>query len=122
MYKQLNISKYSTFIEFHINWTRKYIFINKIKEYKSVNLCRHVYELEKPSPPLGPPPPQSSISRNKDHKRKEIFGRTQSYPKGQRDVDSSICKLRQQWTIVSFLFKSSPSMYPRGSLYNTPKG
>ena len=49
----------------HLNahhWTGKDISINKIKDYISEKLCRHVYELEKPIPPPGPPPPQSSIS------------------------------------------------------------
>ena len=63
MYKQLNIYMDSIFIQLHINWIGKDISINKIKDYKSDNLCRHVYELEKPSPPPRPPPPQSSISR-----------------------------------------------------------
>ena len=53
---------------------------------------------------------------------KASLGRTQSAPKGQRDADSSICKLWQQWTIVSLLFNSSSSMYPRGSLYSTQRG
>ena len=43
----------------HINWTGKYISINKIRYYKSDNLYRHIYESEKSSPPPGPPPPQS---------------------------------------------------------------
>ena len=40
----------------------KDISINKIRDYISDNLCRHVYEPEKMSPRPGPPPPQSSIS------------------------------------------------------------
>ena len=118
MYKQLNISMDSILIQMHINWTGKYISINKIGYYNSNNLYRHIYEPEKPSPP----PPQSYISRWKAHKTKEILGRTQSAPKGQRDANSSIFKLWQQWTIVYLLFNSSPSMYPRGSLYRTPRG
>ena len=34
------------------------------------NLCRHICEPEKLSPPHGPPPPQSSISQQKYHKTK----------------------------------------------------
>ena len=82
----------SIFIQLHINWTGKDISMNKIRDYKSDNLCRHVYEPEKPSPP----PPQSSISRYQAHKTKARLGRTQSSPKGQRDADSSTSKLRQQ--------------------------
>ena len=63
MYKQLNISMDSIFIQLHIKWIGKYISINQIRDYTSDNLCRHICELEKSSPPLGPPPPQSSISR-----------------------------------------------------------
>ena len=62
MYKQLNISMDSIFIQLHINWTGKDISNNKIRYYKSDNLCWHVYEPEKPSPPPGSPPPQSSLS------------------------------------------------------------
>ena len=62
MYKQLNISMDSTFIQFHIKWTGKDISINQIRDYTSDNLCRHICELEKLSPPPEPPPPQSSIS------------------------------------------------------------
>ena len=46
----------------HINWTGKDISINKIRDYNSDNLCWHFCELEKPSHPPRPPPPQSSIS------------------------------------------------------------
>ena len=63
MYKQLNISMDSAFIQFHIKWTRKYISINQIRDYTSDNLCRHICEPEKLSPQPGPPPPQSCISR-----------------------------------------------------------
>ena len=63
MYKQLNISMDSIFIQLHINWTGKDISINKIRDYNSDNLCWHAYEPEKPSLPPWPPPPQSSISR-----------------------------------------------------------
>ena len=122
MYKKLNISMDSIFIQMHINWKGKYISINKIRDYKSDNLCQKFYEPEKPSPPPWPLPPQYSISRQQAHKTKKRLGRTQSAPKGQRDVDSSTRNLRQQWTIVSLLFNSSSSMYPRGSLYSTPKG
>ena len=31
-------------------------------------------------------------------------------------------KVRQQWTIVFLLFNSSPSMYPKGSLYSASMG
>ena len=31
-------------------------------------------------------------------------------------------KLWQQWTIVFLLFNSSPSMYPKGSLYSASMG
>ena len=83
MYNQLNISMDSIFIQLHINWIRKDISINKIRDYKSDNLYRHVYEPEKPSPPPGPPPLQSSISM-------ESLGReAMCAPKGQRDADSS---------------------------------
>ena len=73
MYKQLNISMDSIFIQMHINWTGKDISINKIRYYKSDNIYRHVYELEKLSPPLGPPPPQSSISRQQAHKQRKAW-------------------------------------------------
>ena len=49
----------------HINWTGQDISINKIRDYNSDNLCRHVYESEKPSLPPGPPPPQSSTLDSK---------------------------------------------------------
>ena len=45
------------------NWIGKDISINKIKDYNSDNLCRHVYKPKKSSLPPGPLPPQSSISR-----------------------------------------------------------
>ena len=61
MYKQLNISMDSSFIQLHIKWAGKDISINQIKDYISDNLCRHVSEPEKLSPPPGPPPPQYSI-------------------------------------------------------------
>ena len=57
------IHGYNIHIQMHINWIGKDISINKIRDYNSDNLCRHVYEPEKPSPPLGPPPPPSSISQ-----------------------------------------------------------
>ena len=63
MYKQLNISMDSIFIQMHIIGHEKDISINQIRDYTSDNLCQYVCELEKSSPPLGPPPPQSSISR-----------------------------------------------------------
>ena len=85
------------------------------------NLCQHVWEPEKLSPPPGPPPPQSSISQYKSHSKGKL-GKKTKCSKGQRDADSSTCRLRQQWTIVSLLFNSSLSMYSRGSLYSTPKG
>ena len=77
------------------NWTRKYISINKIRDYKGDNLGQHVYKQEKPSPPPGPPPPQLSISQLQAHKEKGIFGRILSAPKGQRDADSSIRKTEE---------------------------
>ena len=46
MYKQLNIYMDSIFIQLHISLTGKDISINKIRYYKSDNLCRHVYELK----------------------------------------------------------------------------
>ena len=63
MYKQVNTSMDSIFIfKMYMNWTGKDISINKIRGYNSDNLCRPVYKPEKPSPPLRPTPPQSSIS------------------------------------------------------------
>ena len=63
MYKQLNISMDSIFIQLHIKLIGKYISINKIRDYNEYNLYRHVCESKKPNPLLGPPPPQSSISQ-----------------------------------------------------------
>ena len=121
VYKKLNISMDSIFIQMHINWTRKDISINKIKDYNSDNLCQHVYKLEKPSSPPGTPPPQSSISRQQAHKEKSSLGIPQSDPKGQRDTDSSISKLRYQWTIVSLLFNFSSFNVSKGFLIQHSK-
>ena len=67
------------------------ISINKKKRYNNENLCQNFFKPEKPSPPPGPPPLQSSISQWKAYKAKAILGRaTLCAPKGQRDVDSSI--------------------------------
>ena len=66
------------------------ISINK-SEINSEKLYRYFCEPEKPSPPLRPPPLQSSISQYKSHKEKEILGRAAlCAPKGQRDAESSI--------------------------------
>ena len=50
-------------------WTGKDISINQIRDYISDNLYRHVYEPKK----LSPPPPQSSISRQKYHKQSQAW-------------------------------------------------
>ena len=80
------------------------------------NLYRHVCELEKLSPPPGPPPLNSELTS------KGKLGKNTKFSKGQRDAESSISKLRQQWTIVFLLFNSSSSMYPKGSLYSPSLG
>ena len=73
MYKKLNISMDSIFIQLHIKWTGKHISINQIIDYNSDILCRHVCELEKLSPAPGPPPLQSSISRQQAHKKRQTW-------------------------------------------------
>ena len=47
----------------HINWTGKDNSINKIKDYKSDNLCWHIYEPEKLIPPPRRPSIDSEITR-----------------------------------------------------------
>ena len=44
------------------------------------------------------------------------LGKNTKCSKGQRDADSSISKLRQQWTIVFLLFNSSPFNVSKGFL------
>ena len=44
------------------------------------------------------------------------LGNNTKCSKGQRDVDSSTSKLRQQWTIVFLLFNSSPFNVSKGFL------
>ena len=65
MHKKLNTSMIQYSYSIAHNWTGKNISINKIIDYNSDNLFRHIYELEKLSPPPKPPPPQSSISHRK---------------------------------------------------------
>ena len=88
MYKQINTTMDTIFI---FTLERKWIFLLIKQRYNSDNLCRHFFEPEKPSPPPGPPPLQSSISQWQAHKTKAILGRAAlCAPKGQRDADSSI--------------------------------
>ena len=47
-------------------------------------LCRHLIETEKPSPPLGPPPLQSSISM-------EILGRAAMCSQKEKGMQSQVC-------------------------------
>ena len=74
----------------HIMGQEKYISINQIRDYISDNLYRHVYELEKLSPPPGPPPIQSSPSLDSKLTSKGKLEKNTKCSKGQRDVDSSI--------------------------------
>ena len=50
------------FIFTHI-MDEKWIFLLNVNRDTNEYLCRHLVEIEKPSPPPGPPPLQSSISR-----------------------------------------------------------
>ena len=68
----------------------KWIFLLNVNRDTNENLCRHLVEIEKPSPPLGPPPLQSSISRQA-HKDKGKIGKEHQWLlQGQRDADSSM--------------------------------
>ena len=106
------------FIQTHIIGQEKIFLLISIRDYNRYNLCRHVCESKKTNPPLGPPPPQSYISRYQAHYLKESLGRTQKCSKGTKGYRLKR-KFQQQWTIVSLL---SISLYafnvPRGSLYS----
>ena len=65
---------------------------------------------------LNPPSLDSNLTS------KGNLGKNTKFFKGQRDADSSINKLRKQWTIVFLLLNSSSSMYPKGSLYSPSMG
>ena len=97
MYKQLNISMDSIFIQMHINGTRKDISINKIRDYKNYNLCWNVYKPENSCPPPGPPSLNSKLTR------KGKLGKNKKCSKGTKGC---IIKYMQATKIMDFIFLS----------------
>ena len=51
------------FIQTHIIGQEKIILLIKNRDYNGYNLYRHICKSEKLNPPLGPPPPKSSITQ-----------------------------------------------------------
>ena len=68
----------------------KWIFLLIMNRYNSDKLYRHLVEMEKPSPPPGPPPLQSSISMEHLQSNGKLGKSSDVCSKGQRDADSSI--------------------------------
>ena len=86
------------------------------------NLWWHVYEPEKLNPPLGPPPPQSSITSIASLLAKGKLGKNTTVLQGTKG-----CRLKhkfwKQWTIVSLLSILSYAFnVSMGSLYSFSKG
>ena len=68
----------------------KLIFLLIINIDTSDKLCRHLVEIERPSPPPGPPPLQSSISLEIPQDNGKLGKSINDCSKGQRDADSSM--------------------------------
>ena len=71
---------------------KKWIFLLIMNTDNSDKLYRHLIETEKSSPPLGPPPLQSSISMEILEGNGKLGKSINVYSKGQRDADSSRSK------------------------------
>ena len=82
-------------------------------------LCWHLVEMEKLSPPLGPPPLQSSISIASLEDNQNLGNNNNVCSKGQMDVDSSMNGETIHCSLLA-LIGSPPLMHPRGSIYSTP--
>ena len=54
------------------------------------NSIQHLVEIERPSPPLGPPPLQSSISMASSQDNGKLGKSINGFSKGKRDADSSM--------------------------------
>ena len=68
----------------------KWIFLLIIDRDTSDKFCWHLVEIERPSPPLGPPPLQSSISMASSQDNVKLCKSINGCSKGKRDADSSI--------------------------------
>ena len=68
----------------------KWTFLLIMNIDNSDKLYRHLVEMEKKSPPPGPPPLQSSISMESSQKNGNLRKRSNVFSKGQRDVESSM--------------------------------
>ena len=120
MYKKLNISMDSIFIQMHIIVQEKIFLlikseITQVTTSVDTSMNRRNRFLQLGLHHFIPP----SIDRNITRKGK--LGKNTKCSKGTMGCRLKD-KLQQQWTIVMLLFNSSSSMYPRGSLYSTPMG
>ena len=68
----------------------KWIFLLIINIDNSDKLCQHLVKMEKPSPPPGPQPIQSSISMAMLQSNGNIGKSNNVCSKGKRDADSSM--------------------------------
>ena len=69
---------------------KKWMFLLIMNIDNSDKLYRHLVEKEKPSPPPGPPPLQSSISIASLQNNGKLGKSSDVCSKGQRDADSSM--------------------------------
>ena len=68
----------------------KWIFLLITNIDTSDKLCRHLVKIERPSPPPGPPPLQSSILMESSQDNDKLGNSINGCSKGQRDADSSM--------------------------------
>ena len=84
----------------------------------SDKLCRHLVEIERPSPPPGPPPLQSSISMEISQADKGNLGKSIKVYSKDKGMQTQVCKNGAQFHYNLFSLTSHPpSMLPSSSIY-----
>ena len=96
----------------------KLIFLLIINRDTSDNLCWHLVKIERPTPPPGPPPLQSSISMASSQDNRNLEKSINGCSKN-KGMQTQVCKNGAQIHYSSFSLTSSPPlMHPSSSIYS----
>ena len=85
----------------------KWIFLLNINRDISDKLCRHLIKIEKPSPPPGPPPLQSSIPMTSSQNNGKLGKSINGYSKD-KGMQTQVRRMGHKSTIIYFLLQVRP--------------
>ena len=80
----------------------KYIFLLLMNKDNSDKIFQHLFEMEKVSPPPGPPPLQSSISMAISQDNDKL-GKSINVCSKDKGMQTQVCRIGHKSTIVYFL-------------------